>query len=77
MDRFGLRPHLRLGEKIETVSWVPDQSGYEITTSSGELYPLFGAVISAVGFLNVPVVPAFARGDHPFSGDDHPHVDLA
>jgi cation diffusion facilitator CzcD-associated flavoprotein CzcO len=68
VDRFGLRPHLRLGEAIETVRWIPDQSGYEITTSSGELYPLFGAVISAVGFLNVPVVPPFARYGHPFKG---------
>ena len=68
MDRFGLRPHLRLGEKIETVTWAPEQSGYEITTSSGELYQPFSAVISAVGFLNLPVVPAFARGEHPFSG---------
>jgi cation diffusion facilitator CzcD-associated flavoprotein CzcO len=69
VDRFGLRPHLRLGEKIETVRWVPDQSGYEITTSSGELFPLFSAVISAVGFLNMPVVPGFARFGHPFEGE--------
>jgi cation diffusion facilitator CzcD-associated flavoprotein CzcO len=68
VDQFGLRPHLRLGEKIETVTWAPEQSGYEITTSSGELYPPFSAVISAVGFLNVPVVPACARGEHPFQG---------
>jgi cation diffusion facilitator CzcD-associated flavoprotein CzcO len=68
VDRFGLRPHLRLGEKIETVSWVPEQGGYEVTTSSGELYPLFSAVISAVGFLDLPVVPAFARDGHPFGG---------
>jgi cation diffusion facilitator CzcD-associated flavoprotein CzcO len=69
VDRFGLRPHLRLGEKIETVRWVPDQSAYEIATSSGELFPLFSAVISAVGFLNIPVVPAFARSGHPFEGE--------
>ena len=69
VDRFGLRPHLRLGEKIETVTWVPHQSGYEVTTSSGELYPLFTAVISAVGFLDIPLVPAFARFGHPFEGE--------
>src|SRR5205807_9141356 len=32
-------------------------------------YPLFSAVISAVGFLNIPVVPPFARHGHPFQGE--------
>jgi cation diffusion facilitator CzcD-associated flavoprotein CzcO len=68
VDRFDLRRHLRLGEKIETVRWVTEQSGYEITTSSGELYPLFTAVISAVGFLNIPVTPPFARDTSHFRG---------
>jgi cation diffusion facilitator CzcD-associated flavoprotein CzcO len=68
VDRFGLAPHLRLGEKIDAVNWVSDQSAYEITTSSGELYPLFSAVISAVGFLNIPVVPPFADSGHRFKG---------
>jgi cation diffusion facilitator CzcD-associated flavoprotein CzcO len=68
VDQFDLRPHLRLGEKIERVAWVAEQSGYEVTTSSAELYPPFSAVISAVGFLNIPVVPPFAREQGPFGG---------
>jgi cation diffusion facilitator CzcD-associated flavoprotein CzcO len=69
VDRFGLRPQISLGEKIETVRWVSEQSAYEITTCSGKLFPLFGAVISAVGFLNIPIVPAFARFGHSFEGE--------
>ncbi len=60
-DRFGLRRHLALNEKVESVTWEDDRGEYLLTTSSGNPHGPFRAVISAVGFLNVPRVPALAR----------------
>ena len=67
-DSFGLRPHLVLSEKVETVTWAAGQGGYVITTASGAAYPPFQAVISAVGFLSVPRIPRLAHEGAPFSG---------
>jgi cation diffusion facilitator CzcD-associated flavoprotein CzcO len=67
-DNFGLRPHLVLSEKVETVTWAAGQGGYVITTASGTAYPPFQAVISAVGFLSVPRIPRLAREGAPFPG---------
>ncbi len=66
--RFGLRPHLALGEKVESVTWDEERGVYDIVTSSGGSPRAFQAVISAVGFLNVPLIPPFARGDTGFGG---------
>jgi cation diffusion facilitator CzcD-associated flavoprotein CzcO len=63
VDSFGLHPHLALNEKVTSVTWQDDRGGYLITTSSGRQHGIFRAVISAVGFLNVPRLPALARED--------------
>jgi cation diffusion facilitator CzcD-associated flavoprotein CzcO len=68
VDRFGLRPHLVLDEKVESITWAEDRGEYDIVTSSGASYGAFQAVISAVGFLNIPLIPPFARGEHGFGG---------
>ena len=68
VDRFGLRPHLVLNEKVESVTWAEERGEYDIVTSSGASHGAFQAVISAVGFLNVPLIPPFARGDTGFGG---------
>jgi cation diffusion facilitator CzcD-associated flavoprotein CzcO len=68
VDRFGLRPHLVLNEKVESVTWAEERSEYDIVTSSGRSHGVFQAVISAVGFLNIPLIPPFARGDTGFGG---------
>ena len=68
VDRFGLRPHLVLGEKVESITWAEDRGEYDIVTSSGAPHGPFRAVISAVGFLNIPLIPPFARGDTGFGG---------
>ena len=67
-DRFGLRPHLVLGEKVESITWAEDRGEYDVVTSSGAPHGSFRAVISAVGFLNIPLIPPFARGETGFAG---------
>jgi len=66
--KWDLLGRIRLSEKVERVEWRSDQSAYRVTTSSGVDHGDFNAVISAVGFLNVPLIPPFARGDHEFEG---------
>lgn len=80
VDRFGLRPHLRLSTKVEDVAW--DGSRYVVRTAAGERLP-FDVVVSCVGLLNVPRYPdwpgreTFARplfhtsrweGEHDLAG---------
>jgi cation diffusion facilitator CzcD-associated flavoprotein CzcO len=67
-DRFGLRPHLVLNEKVESITWADDRGEYDVVTSSGAPHGSFQAVISAVGFLNLPLIPPFARGEAGFGG---------
>jgi cation diffusion facilitator CzcD-associated flavoprotein CzcO len=56
VDRFGLRPHLRLGTAVIAVRWLEEQARYEVRTTAGRA-ELFDAVISAVGLLSVPRIP--------------------
>jgi cyclohexanone monooxygenase len=67
VDAFGLRRHLVLNETVESVTWVDDRGEYAITTSSGTRHRPFQAVISAVGFLSVPRIPALAREHTDFT----------
>lgn len=67
VDKFGLRPHLALNEKVESITWAQDRGEYDVVTSAGSRGS-FQAVISAVGFLNIPLVPPFARGTTDFGG---------
>jgi cation diffusion facilitator CzcD-associated flavoprotein CzcO len=68
VDAAGLRPHLALGETMQSVTWLDDRGAYEITSPSGERYGHFDAVISAVGFLSVPRIPPLAREGAGFAG---------
>jgi len=68
VDAFGLRPHLALGETVQSVTWADDRGGYEITSSSGVPRGPFNAVISAVGFLSSPRIPPLAREGPGFAG---------
>jgi cation diffusion facilitator CzcD-associated flavoprotein CzcO len=65
-DRFGLRPHLRLNEKVESVTWDEARGEYQLVTSAGTPHRPFRAVISAVGFLSVPRIPALPRENGDF-----------
>jgi len=66
-DTFGLRTHLVLNEKVESITWQ-DRGEYVISTSSGTPYLPFHAVISAVGFLSVPRVPRLMPEENGFTG---------
>ena len=68
VDSFGLRRHLVLNERVESVTWADDRGAYEIATGSGRAHGAFQAVISAVGFLSVPRIPVLAREGSGFSG---------
>ena len=57
VDRLGLRSQLVLGEKVEEIRWSPEHAGLAGDDAFGARLPRFTAVISAVGFLNVPRLP--------------------
>lgn len=59
---------VRLGEKVERVQWSKARQRYAVHTASGADHGLFTTVISAVGFLNIPILPPFARGETAFRG---------
>ena len=67
-DKWDLPRRIRFNESVRDVSWSDDEHTYTVTTDSGADHGAFTAVISAVGFLNIPVVPPFAREDHDFEG---------
>jgi cation diffusion facilitator CzcD-associated flavoprotein CzcO len=67
-DTHGVTPKVRFGERVEKVEWLDASANHLVRTSSGKDHGLFTAVISAVGFLNIPIIPPFAHGDTGFRG---------
>lgn len=57
IERFSLRRHFRFSTRVREVVWDQARSGYRIRLENlGEMNARF--VVSAVGFLNVPKLPA-------------------
>jgi cation diffusion facilitator CzcD-associated flavoprotein CzcO len=56
VDRFGLRPHLRLNTRVTDLVWEESTSTYRLQTEHGESAE-YDVVISALGLLNVPRYP--------------------
>jgi cation diffusion facilitator CzcD-associated flavoprotein CzcO len=56
VDRFGLRPRIRLETRVESVVWDDAAGTYTVTTAAGDAQE-FDFVVSAVGLLNVPRHP--------------------
>lgn len=56
IDRFGIRPHLRLSTTVESAVWDDAEHGYRVTVAGGE-EQLFHVVVGATGFLNIPKYP--------------------
>jgi cation diffusion facilitator CzcD-associated flavoprotein CzcO len=56
VDEFGLRPHLRLGVAVQSATWDDDRHVWTVRLDDGTVDEC-NAVISAVGFLNVPKYP--------------------
>jgi cation diffusion facilitator CzcD-associated flavoprotein CzcO len=67
-DKWDLPRRILFNEAVQDVAWSDDEHTYALTTNSGVDHGAFTAVISAVGFLNIPVLPPFAREDHDFEG---------
>jgi len=66
--KWGLYPHMRFNEAVNEVTWSDERRDYVVATSSGKDHGRFTSVISAVGFLNTPLVPPFVRDEHDFEG---------
>ncbi|MGH3494452.1 MAG: flavin-containing monooxygenase, partial [Sciscionella sp.] len=66
-DEHHLREHVVFGERVHSAEWSAGESAYHLQTSSGRDWGAFNAVISAVGYLNVPVLPPFVK-EGTFSG---------
>jgi cation diffusion facilitator CzcD-associated flavoprotein CzcO len=56
VDRFGLRPHLRLSTRVTDLVWEEASSTYTLSTEHGDSLT-FDVVISALGLLSVPRYP--------------------
>lgn len=68
-DKWGVTPHVHLRTKVDEVRWDEASATYQLRTADGRDWGRYQAVISAVGFLNMPLVPPFARGETEFEGD--------
>ena len=55
VDRFGLRPHLRLGHEMQEAAWDDDAQRWTVTTNRGTYQAR--VVIAATGPLSQPSIP--------------------
>lgn len=67
-EKWDLVRRIRLNERVDRAEWDEQTATYTLTTTTGRDHGRFDAVISCVGFLNIPLVPPFARGEHLFPG---------
>ena len=65
-DRFGLRPHLHLGEETTRAAWDDTRATWRIETSAGRTIEA-NALVAALGQLNRPQVPDIP-GHEDFTG---------
>jgi len=66
VERFGLRPKLRLGTAVERADWCEDDGCWHLTLADGSRTTA-RAVVSALGQLNRPQIPQFP-GRERFAG---------
>ena len=67
-DTWQVTPHVHFKERVHSAQWSEADGGYRLATSNETDHGIFQGLISAVGFLNVPIVPPFATTDHQFPG---------
>ena len=60
-DEHHLRDHIAFCERVLSAQWSGREGAYHLQTSSDRDWGAFHAVISAVGYLNVPVLPPFVQ----------------
>jgi len=58
VDEFGLRPHVQLGVTVTSADWDDERHQWNVSLDSGAVATCH-ALVSAVGFLNVPRYPAW------------------
>ncbi|TAM68906.1 MAG: NAD(P)/FAD-dependent oxidoreductase [Mycobacterium sp.] len=66
VDKYGLRPHLKLRTEICAAHWDPDTQLWCLTTPAGERHH-FNVVVSAVGLFTRPLLPELIEQE-PFTG---------
>lgn len=67
--KWDLVRHIRYKTTVTSVVWSDAAKSYTVSSAAGETFGPFSAVVSAVGFLNIPLLPPFARGETPFRGE--------
>jgi cation diffusion facilitator CzcD-associated flavoprotein CzcO len=66
VDRFGLRPHLRLGTEVTSAAFDPEDGTWAVASSDGTTRS-FDLLVTACGQLSVPDIPPIP-GSEEFSG---------
>ena len=61
-DQFGVRPHVRTNTPIVEASWREDDQQWQLRAESGEIFRA-DVLVSGLGMLNVPSVPAIAGAE--------------
>ncbi len=61
-DDFKLRPHIRLGDEAVSATWDEGRAQWHIKTRGGKTYQV-STIVSALGQLNRPTIPAIEGGD--------------
>ena len=69
-DEWGIRSKIRFGVRVESITWREDAHCWsiEMTTASGQQSMEASAVVTAVGQLNLPLIPAI-DGIETFAGE--------
>lgn len=67
--KWGLYERTLLDTGVAEVTWDEKSRTWSIVDDTGSMHGPFKAVISAVGFLNTPLIPPFLRGETAFEGD--------
>jgi cation diffusion facilitator CzcD-associated flavoprotein CzcO len=57
VDRFGIRPHVRLDTPVRSMRWDADEAVWRLTVGDGEIVEA-EIVVSAIGMFGKPVRPA-------------------
>ena len=56
VERFGLKPHIRLETRVESARWDDKTANWHLTTSAGEALAV-DVLVGALGLFNLPVYP--------------------
>lgn len=67
--KWGLYERTLFSTGVANVTWDELSQTWRIEDEAGTVHGPFKAVISAVGFLNTPLIPPFLRGETLFEGD--------